>query len=61
MNGFVMPGLFLLATSAYALLTDTLIMEGIYKKEDSSRLFCFGTVFYAVTGIISFTLYLRIP
>jgi hypothetical protein len=61
MNGLLLMAIFLSAGAVYALLSDTLIMRGTFKKENHPTIFWLGTLFYAVTGTISFILYLQIP
>jgi uncharacterized membrane protein YccC len=61
MNGLLLLAIFFSGAAVYAILSDTLIMRGTFKKADHPTLFWLGTLFYAVTGIISFILYLQIP
>jgi Trk-type K+ transport system membrane component len=60
MNGLLLIALFLSGAAVYALLTDTLVMRGTFRKSDHPKLFWFGTIFYAATGLIAFILYLQI-
>ena len=61
MNGFLLLAIFLSSAAVYAILSGTLILRGTFKKADHPTLFWLGTLFYAITGIISFILYLQIP
>ena len=59
MNGLLLLAVATIGAAIFALLTDTLIMRGTFKKADHPTLFKFGIAFYFLAGAISLILYLK--
>jgi len=59
MNGLLLLAVATIGAAVFALLTDTLMMRGTFKKSDHPTLFKFGVAFYFLAGIISLILYFQ--